>query len=343
MNQDSLTFSIIIPVYNGESTIPDTLNSIRNLASDQYELIVVDDGSTDQSAAIARNAGARVVSMAQNSGPAAARNAGANEAKHDIIVFTDSDVLVPKTMLGKLETRFRESAADCVQGVFSEVCPFGNYFSQYKNLYNRFVLKRLPDWIDTTYTSITAVKKEAFLECGGFDENIRGASVEDRTLGRNLIQAGYRIRLDRSLEVVHNKRLGLTGFFRNQYRRSRDLIKLMLRNRRESATAPETATPLEEDGRFGTNSPQAMIRIPVAYAACLFFALTAVHQGFLSVALAFVVLFLYLIHDFQMELFRANGLSFFIIGMFINFADALVSGAGVAVGLFEYQVFNKRY
>ncbi|MBZ0258545.1 glycosyltransferase, partial [bacterium] len=226
-------YSIIIPVYNGTKTLPDTLNSVMRMEGADYEVIVVDDASTDNTVEVAAHAGACVVALETNSGPATARNRGAQEAKYDKIVFTDSDVLVSKNLLQQLENHFQQSGADCVQGIFSEVCPFANFCSQYKNLYNRYVLSQLPGWIDTTYTSLTAVKTNAFLQCGGFDENIRGASVEDRTLGRNLKRSGFKIWLARDIEVLHNKKLTFKGFLLNQYRRSRDLIKLLLRNREE--------------------------------------------------------------------------------------------------------------
>ncbi|MBI1387258.1 MAG: glycosyltransferase [bacterium] len=334
-------FSIVIPVYNGESTLPDTLKSIQRVEGD-FEFIVVDDGSTDRTAELAREAGARVVSMEKNSGPATARNRGGREAKNDIIVFTDSDVLVPRSLLQMLGKQFETSGADCVQGVFSDVCPFSNYFSQYKNLYNRYVLVQLPDWIDTTFTSLTAVKKSAFIACGGFDDNIRGASIEDRTLGRRLVRAGYRIRLDRSIEVVHNKRLTVRGFIRNQFRRSRDLAKFLLRNKFDSPPA-KTAVQHAEKGRFGTNSLSTMLRLPLVYLILLFIAIGCFQPVFFSLGVAFACLYLYLILPFEMHLLRQRGLWFAMKGIPVNALDAVVSGFGVGLGMVEYLILKRKY
>lgn len=138
-------FSIIIPVRNGEKTLPDTLRSIANLEGDMVEVIVVDDASTDGTADLAEKAGAKVISMPAPSGPAAARNRGAREASYELMVFTDSDVLLPKKLLEQLAQNFESAGADCVQGTFSEVCPYADFYSQYKNLYNRFVINQLPD------------------------------------------------------------------------------------------------------------------------------------------------------------------------------------------------------
>ncbi|MEW6235138.1 MAG: glycosyltransferase family 2 protein [Candidatus Omnitrophota bacterium] len=338
----SLGFSIIIPVYNGEKTLPDTLRSVSSLEGGPFEIVVVDDGSTDRTPDIAREYNAVVVRMDQNQGPAAARNMGARFASHDILVFTDSDVLLPKRLLGIVAGHFNKTAADAVQGVFSEVCPFANYFSQYKNLYNRFVLTNLPDWIDTTFTSITAVRRAAFLDSGGFDEGIRGASVEDRTLGRNLRKTGCRIRLDRSIEVIHNKKLTCSGFIRNQFRRSRDLAKLMLRNRSEPPLPP-----LEQDAapevRFGTNSLSTMLRIPAAYLGILFCGIAFADPIFLVAAAFWALLFLHLIAPLEWRLLRRRGLFFALKGIPVNFLDAVASGLGIAAGLFDFFFLGKKF
>lgn len=337
-------YSIIIPVYNGKNTLPDTLRSVSGLEGASFEIIVVDDASTDNTPEIARSSGAKVVSLAQNSGPATARNTGARHAGYDKVLFTDSDVLVPKRLLTALDRTFQESNGDAVQGTFSDVCPFANYFSQYKNLYNRFVLNQLPDWIDTTFTSITAVRKEAFLNCGGFDENIRGASIEDRTLGRHLIQHGYRIRLDRSLEVVHNKKLTFRRFFQNQFRRSRDLAKLLLRNRSEPKVDKERETTTKEkSGRFGTNSFTTMLRIPLIYFIAVMSCVSIIIPIFLAVTGLFGLLYLYLILPFEWELLRRRGFIFALNGIPVNVADAFVSGIGIGWGLFEFLLLGKKY
>ncbi len=337
-------FSIIVPVYNGEKTLPDTLQSLFNLDGEPYEVIVVDDASTDKTPQLARDAGAKVIQLQTNSGPATARNEGARHTQYSILLFTDSDVLVLKPLLNQLKTRFDESGADAVQGTFSSVCPYANYISQYKNLYNRYVLNQLPDWIDTTFTSITAVRRTAFHECGGFDENIRDASIEDRTLGRNLIKHGFRIRLDRSLEVIHNKKLTFRGFIRNQFRRSRDLAKFLLRNRSEpdSGESQENGS-IGESGRFGTNAPSTMVRIPVVYAMLFFGALSFVQSIFLVVTAAFGLMFLYLIKSFEWYLVKKRSLSFALKGIPLNWIDAFISGFGVLLGIIEFMVFGRKY
>ena len=96
--------SFIVPAHNEEALLADTLRALRAAADalptgrEPYEMIVVDDASTDRTASIARELGARVVS-AQVRQIAAARNAGARHAQGDRFVFVDADTLLPAATL----------------------------------------------------------------------------------------------------------------------------------------------------------------------------------------------------------------------------------------------------
>ncbi|MCC7146598.1 MAG: glycosyltransferase [Phycisphaeraceae bacterium] len=96
-----MTFSFIIPAYNEEALIADTLEHVRAAAESvglAYEVIVVDDASTDQTAALARAGGAKVVSVNLRH-IAAVRNAGAREAQGEFLIFVDADTWLPKETL----------------------------------------------------------------------------------------------------------------------------------------------------------------------------------------------------------------------------------------------------
>lgn len=104
--------SIIIPAYNEELVLGGTLRAVRESADavgDPYELIVVDDGSTDRTADVARAHGARVVAVNVRH-IAAARNAGAKVAIGDLLVFVDADTLVPPPVLHGAVMAFRAGA-----------------------------------------------------------------------------------------------------------------------------------------------------------------------------------------------------------------------------------------
>lgn len=90
--------SVVIPAYNEEKAIGEDIDSIK-LAMDgsgyEYEILVIDDGSWDRTADIARERGARVVRHPENRGSGASRKTGMKEAKGTIIVMTDADGSYP--------------------------------------------------------------------------------------------------------------------------------------------------------------------------------------------------------------------------------------------------------
>ena len=90
--------SVIIPAYNAESTILDALRSVREQTYDDYEIIVVDDASSDNTAEILRSEsvncpGCRIIVLEKNRGPAGARNAGIATARGEWIGFLTVTIL----------------------------------------------------------------------------------------------------------------------------------------------------------------------------------------------------------------------------------------------------------
>src|SRR5262249_27707429 len=100
------SLSVVVPVRNGGHGFERCLRRLRDSALTEVELIVVDDGSTDGSAAVARQAGAVVVQNAVPMGPAAARNRGAQTATSSLIFFVDADVAVHRETLSRAVARF---------------------------------------------------------------------------------------------------------------------------------------------------------------------------------------------------------------------------------------------
>ncbi|MBI4749067.1 MAG: glycosyltransferase family 2 protein [Acidobacteria bacterium] len=99
MPQDQFTVSVIVPMYNAAPYLAEALTSLQSQSIKPFEIIVVDDGSTDDSAAIAQSfAGVRLIQQ-PNSGPATARNTGINAAQGTVIGFLDADDVWPPDKL----------------------------------------------------------------------------------------------------------------------------------------------------------------------------------------------------------------------------------------------------
>jgi glycosyltransferase involved in cell wall biosynthesis len=106
-------FSIIVPAFEEEATIGAVVRSVRGIEGS--ELLVIDDGSGDDTVERARSAGARVISLPENVGKGGAVDAGVRAASHDVLVFLDADVRgMDEEKVLALVRPVREGAVMCV-------------------------------------------------------------------------------------------------------------------------------------------------------------------------------------------------------------------------------------
>jgi GT2 family glycosyltransferase len=167
---------------------------------------VVDDGSTDGSKQMAETIGAKVLSSGGRLGPGGARNQAANSALGDILWFVDADVVVHSDAARRLGIGFDVEQVVAVFGSYDSSPPARNFFSQYKNLVHHYYHNRAKDEAHTFWSGCGAVRRAAFLNCGGFDvERYQYPSIEDIELGHRMIKAGGRIRLLRDVQCTHLK------------------------------------------------------------------------------------------------------------------------------------------
>lgn len=208
--------SVVVPVHNGGPQLERCLDALLSSEFLNYEIVVADDGSTDASAARARERGVKVVACGARRGPAAARNLGAAQARARVILFVDADVVVRAGTLARVAAHFRRSPnVAAVFGSYDDAPAARNFVSQFKNLLHHFVHQQSSARAETFWAGCGAIRREAFDTVGGFDERkYRRASIEDIELGRRLRRAGLEIVLDRELQVTHLKRWTLRSLVR---------------------------------------------------------------------------------------------------------------------------------
>ncbi len=197
-----------MPVFNAEHFLPRVLAPLLEMrrSGEILEVIVVDDRSTDSSAALAAEAGALVLPSPGRGGPGAARNIGTERAAGDILWFVDSDVVVQPDGPAFILAAFEDPSVAAIFGAYDDAPPAQNFASQYKNLIHHHYHHRGRREASTFWAGCGAVRKHAFLEIGGFDvEQFTRPSIEDIELGYRLCAAGHRIVLDPSLRGKHLK------------------------------------------------------------------------------------------------------------------------------------------
>ena len=135
--------SVVIPVKNGAGVLPRALAALRasDLPRECWELIVVDDVSTDGTAVIASADADVVIRLTGSSrGPAYARNRGVERARGEYIVFLDADVEVHRTTLRRFaEALISQPEIAAVFGAYDDQPAEAGFVSQYRNLLHHYV------------------------------------------------------------------------------------------------------------------------------------------------------------------------------------------------------------
>ena len=317
--------SVVIPVNNGGRDFECCLRGLRDSTWPDYELVVVDDGSTDDTAGQAEQAGARVIRHPTKLGPAAARNAGALAAEAPLIFFLDADVAVHPEAIARAMARF--DADPGLAGLFGSydanpsapglVSRFRNLLHHYVHQAGAFVDDARP--ARTFWTGCGLIRRDVFLDAGGFDPQLyRRPAIEDIELGYRVTRLGHRIVLARDVQATHLKCWSLVEMVRTDvFRRGVPWMLLMKRSRivetdlnvSRSQRACVAATGL------GLIGALASIRFP-AFLALLPASLAAV------VALN---------RDFYRFLVRSRGLAFAVASAPLHLLYYCCCGASVVI------------
>jgi glycosyltransferase involved in cell wall biosynthesis len=241
-----MKFSVVVPTFNRQATLRQTLAALVAQDSADYEIIIVDDGSTDSTREMiaAEFPNVRYLHQ-QNCGPAAARNNGIRAASGDVIAFTDDDCLPPLKWLARLADGLTRHP---------QVVGVGGYLEAPDDVLARSVLARYEKYIarqvyrvsDREYlggfecpaggTNNMAYRREVLSEVGGFDEFFRYAAGEDADLKWRICQHKYTL-LYIPLKVTHLREYTWAHLRRQSFMRGKGRTQFEIRHgRRPSAS-----------------------------------------------------------------------------------------------------------
>ena len=197
--------AVVVPAYQASRFLRRWLGQLIE-AEAGVPVLVVDPGSSDDTAEVARSLGAQVLRLPERQGPAAARNAGARAIEAETLLFLDSDCVPHPDVVERVRRAFRETPdLVALTGSYDDDPPERNFFSQYMNLRHHFTHQRARREPATFWAGCGAVRREAFLSAGGFDsERYPRPQIEDIELATRLRPFG-RLRLDPDLQVTHLK------------------------------------------------------------------------------------------------------------------------------------------
>lgn len=214
----TLRISIVIPVYRGGDAFRRCLSSLVPFIATGGEVIVVVDGNDAESERIAKVFTPKVIRLAQNYGPATARNRGAAIAERDLLFFLDADVSIAHDTLERAVHCFdSQPQVDALIGSYDDAPGAPNFLSQYKNLFHHYNHQTANREASTFWGACGIIRRSVFWAVGGFDESYRVPCVEDIELGYRLKRAGHHIWLDRSIQVKHLKHWGVRSLLKADF------------------------------------------------------------------------------------------------------------------------------
>lgn len=219
--ENTREISVIIPAYNAEDCIVECLSSLtdQSILREMYEIIVVDDGSTDSTAEVSKKVGVKLIKQ-RNSGPAAARNRGAQEASGEVLLFIDADCVADGKWIEKMTEPFSESKIAGVQGMYkSKQKETVARFAQIE-IEERYKLMKRNEYIDFIGTYAAAYRRDIFLEMGGFDTSFPIASGEDTDFSYRLSQNNHKMVLNPDAFVYHRHPGTLRSYLTQKYWRA---------------------------------------------------------------------------------------------------------------------------
>jgi len=321
--------SVIIPTYNNKQTIEQCLKALRRSTWQDYELIVVDNGSQDDTPAIASLYADKVINLQEEPNRRHMRNSGLKAATGEIIVNVDSDVLIKPDTLGKIISYFsRHPQIDAVTGLLAHEHPNEDFFSQYKNFYMHYIFKKLPKRINFLYGSIYALRRPV---AEIYDPDIKIA--DDTALGQKLTSSGKRIAFLNDLEVVHLKKYNLFSFIKNDFVIPYDWAYIFLKYQ-----------GYRQLGWNKTGYAHASRRqlISIMMASAILMGLFLGNNFILFTGGLTLVWFL-LNFSFFTYLVREKGLIFGFFSLLVTFIDNIVMALGIFCGLFMFFLTGQGY
>lgn len=324
--------SVIVPAYNAEDTLGDCLVALetQTLNRDRYEVIVVDDGSTDRTAEIARRHDVQLIRQ-PNAGPAVARNRGAqaalrqaqDTAQGDLLIFTDADCAPAPDWIERMIAPFRRNPEVAgAKGVYrtrqrERVARFVQL--EYEGKYARMARQDHIDFVDT-YSA--AYRRDVFLANGGFDAVFPTPSVEDQEFSFRLARKGYRLVFVPDAVVYHHHDTTLGEYWRRKF--GIGYWKALLLRWHPERVVRDSHTPQVLKVQIGLVSLLSLSLLITPFWAPARWAALAVAAIFFLTAVPFL---LYVAH-------RDPAVA--MVAPFLLLLRALALGAGLGAGFFRF-------
>ena len=231
-----IKISIIIPVYNRPEELSELLMSISRQNNNDFEVIVVEDGSTVSSEQVCLDFKSKIdiqYITQNNTGPGIARNTGANKSEGDWLIFLDSDCILPDDYLEIVNEKIVNESFDCFGGPDKAHESFNSIQKAIGYAMSSILttggirgsIEKMDKFYPRSYN--LGVKKDVFASINGFSEMRFG---EDIDFSMRLLEKGFTTKLLKEVFVYHKRRNNFNSFFKQVYNSGIARINLEIRH-----------------------------------------------------------------------------------------------------------------
>ncbi|PSF36243.1 glycosyl transferase [Aphanothece hegewaldii CCALA 016] len=325
MNNDFF-ISVIIPVYNSEKSIEKCLTSVINSDYQLFEIIVIDNRSTDNSSNIiektVKNVPHSFIKLEKNVGQSVARNIGALQSHGELLFFLDSDIIIESDTLKQISDTFHRKAD--ISGLFCsyqiETIP-SNFYSIYKNVLHHYTHQYACEDAATFCGGYGAIKKDIFFKIGQFNQNYR--CLEDIELGYRLYQAGHKIYLNKNIQLTHCKEYSFIGLIKSDVlNRAIPWTQLMLKNQ-----------IFKNDLNTKINN---VFSVPISFLILFILPFVLFYSFIFYIFILLILLLITLNYHFYYFVLQKKGFMFTLKTMVMNWFNYIYSGVGLVLGILLY-------
>ncbi len=318
------TVSVIIPNHNGSAFAETCLKALFDAEARPFEVIVVDDCSTDNSADIISRYPCSLIRLEKHGGASKARNTGAKNSRGSMLLFIDMDCVVQKDTVLHAVNAY-EKNRDCVTGgSYTPIAYDDTFFSTFQSIFINYSEFRNPE-PDYIASHAMVIGRDLFEKSSGFPEDF-GPIIEDVEFSHRLRRAGVRLITDRSILVQHIFNYDLMKSLKNAFRKSKYWTAYSIGNRDLTADS-------------GTASLQLKLTVACSCLAWLLFVCFVLTSRSLFLAGMVIIFVISLAAGGSLirAFFREKGLIFGVTAaLYYSLVYPLAVAAGGLAGIYYY-------
>jgi GT2 family glycosyltransferase len=319
-----ITISVIVPNYNAGATIGICLTALYSSSHQPFDVIVVDDCSTDESAEIISRFPCRLVRLLRHSGASTARNAGARESSGELLFFIDADCVVQEDTLSRAAAAYEKNRDCVIGGTYTPLAYDDTFFSTFQSIFINYSELKHPE-PDYIASHAMVMSREIFTRNGGFPEDFMPI-LEDVEFSHRLKRSGVRLIMDDGILVRHIFRYDVVKSLKNAVKKARYWIAYSLANKDLSNDSGTASVELKSAAFFTCLTWFFLICFSISPNAV--FIASAITLLFLNLAIS---------RGLVRAFFSAKGLLFGIgASGYYSFIYPLAVAAGGAAGMVRY-------